>query len=604
MIAKFYKFVCYLFLFYCFINVAEGVQIYRSADATADDYFNRITVASAGRLTRFDCMPITIYVGPIPLAEELHAEYLHNLEVAFSLWEEASQEGLQFERVSSPTQADIRLNWTHKSMRLHRNDKIGEASLVREGPDKFYVEIMIILRDACTLKLLDHNVIRAAILHELGHAVGLWGHSPHPGDVMFHAAAAMKPTKRDIATLRAVYATPQNTAFHQEAIASLKSNLAEDAVGGYNPPPSYHTAYEVTTMENRCLETASTPYLVETARLHYLLGTIYADMGDYDTAISEFQKALAMTPDYAESAAHLAMIFDEKGMYSQAIAHYMEALKLRPSAALYGKLGTLYLLVEDFESAIQHYRSGLRFDFNSSVLKHNLLAAYHRWGFKLIKAKRYFEALQALDTALARYPFSPVLLYDRAIAYSGAKQYEQAIDAYKLILELEPEFSAAKIGLASVLNNLGVERTQCSAWDTAVNLYSEALEWDSECWQARQNLESLYLRLGWEKNNAGECEEAIATYQRVLALNPNNAHVYDYLGIALYKQKRYDEAIAAFETALTLEPEFAEAESHLKYARRLKIFAILRPFLSVLGILLVSAVISGFVIKRVGGLRA
>ncbi|HIE26105.1 TPA: hypothetical protein EYP66_02335 [Candidatus Poribacteria bacterium] len=35
-------------------------------DVAADDYFNRITAASNGRLTRFTHSPITLYVGSIP----------------------------------------------------------------------------------------------------------------------------------------------------------------------------------------------------------------------------------------------------------------------------------------------------------------------------------------------------------------------------------------------------------------------------------------------------------------------------------------------------------------------------------------------------------
>ena len=291
-----------------------------TVSAAADDYFSRITAASNGRLTRFDHLPITIY---IPLSEKLNTEYQHALFESLSLWEEASGGKVKFKRVDSPSDADIRLKWRYELMRPNQSGQIGEANLVRMDGGNFHVEIVISLRDFTTMKLLDCDTIKATVLHELGHALGLWGHSPNPGDVMFYSATATKPTECDVATLCKVYATPLDTAFHQDAINALLAELQENSD------------------------------VSEKARLYYLLGTVYADLNDCDTAIINIQKALEMAPYASEYAARLAVIFDEKGMYAQAIAQYTKALEACPSASLYCRLGLLYLLMEDFEKAIQ-----------------------------------------------------------------------------------------------------------------------------------------------------------------------------------------------------------------------------------------------------------
>ena len=46
------------------------------------------------------------------------------------------------------------------------------------------------------------NPLSALVTHELGHAVGIGGHSPSAGDVMFAAPAVSVPSARDITTLR------------------------------------------------------------------------------------------------------------------------------------------------------------------------------------------------------------------------------------------------------------------------------------------------------------------------------------------------------------------------------------------------------------------
>lgn len=56
------------------------------------------------------------------------------------------------------------------------------------------------------------DLLYVTMLHEMGHALGLAGHSPDPGDVMFPGLSAKDPSiglsARDRATLRALYAAP------------------------------------------------------------------------------------------------------------------------------------------------------------------------------------------------------------------------------------------------------------------------------------------------------------------------------------------------------------------------------------------------------------
>lgn len=54
------------------------------------------------------------------------------------------------------------------------------------------------------------DYLRAAARHELGHAIGIWGHSPTATDVMYFAQVRQPPpiSDRDINTLRRIYQQP------------------------------------------------------------------------------------------------------------------------------------------------------------------------------------------------------------------------------------------------------------------------------------------------------------------------------------------------------------------------------------------------------------
>jgi hypothetical protein len=55
------------------------------------------------------------------------------------------------------------------------------------------------------------DAVRLVVIHEVGHTLGLWGHSPEPGDIMFQTIGdpservATGISARDKETLRLLY---------------------------------------------------------------------------------------------------------------------------------------------------------------------------------------------------------------------------------------------------------------------------------------------------------------------------------------------------------------------------------------------------------------
>jgi predicted Zn-dependent protease len=67
------------------------------------------------------------------------------------------------------------------------------------GPGTGRVKLDIAINPAATNAT---NTLRALVAHELGHAVGIGGHSPNALDVMFAQPSVSVPSSRDMTTLR------------------------------------------------------------------------------------------------------------------------------------------------------------------------------------------------------------------------------------------------------------------------------------------------------------------------------------------------------------------------------------------------------------------
>ena len=539
-------------LFLCYLAVDN---------AYADDYFDRITVASNGRLTRFDRDSITVYTDAIPFEAGVYEEALSQ---SLSLWEKKTQGQLRFELTPDAAAADIRIKWAYQQDRRQSSEYIGEAMLIR-GMEGFHVEIEVALRDRTSLKPHSSEVVQTVLLHEIGHAIGLWGHSDDPNDVMYFASTVQAPTARDIATWTKVSETPVDAPFHKRALQALQAEIEEDP---------------------------------KVAGNHYLIGMVYADLGDYHLAINAFQRALEIEPQLSVSSVQIARIFQQKGIYDQAIRHYTQALKTAPSAGVFGALGTLWLLQNEFDQAVNSLQSALTFAPDSATLNQNLLAAYHRWGVHYLKTDQLSEAFKCFERGLKRFPFSEILLSGRAATHTSAGEYQKALDIYQRVLQINPEYTAARIGMGTTLNNWGSQHARNKDWEQALAHYQQALEYDPACRPALQNLGETLMRIGWEQGANGDMEGAIGTYQKLIAVAPDNAEVHNNLGVIHFKKREYSKAKTYFETALTLDASYDEAHANLNHVRREWVYDLMKRWGVPVAIILV-----GFAIVKVIGKR-
>ncbi|WP_421654638.1 protein kinase domain-containing protein [Leptothermofonsia sp. ETS-13] len=167
------------------------------------------------------------------------------------------------------------------------------------------------------------------------------------------------------------------------------------------------------------------------------------------------------------------------------------------------------------------------------------------------------------------------------------KQYQQALNHYKQVIQLQPNNAQAYWGQCESLNGLKQPDAAVVACNDALDLnpdYAEAL-WSKgkALRQQEQILEALrlfeeatvlkpdfaaaWLDWGSALQEVGRSVEAIDALDQAIALNRNSAEAWSIRGAALWNLGRFDQAISSLDKALQIQPNATNARALRQQAR-------------------------------------
>src|SRR5215471_6925733 len=165
-------------------------------------------------------------------------------------------------------------------------------------------------------------------------------------------------------------------------------------------------------------------------------------------------------------------------------------------------------------------------------------------------------------------------------AYFAAARFEEAAVAFRRACELDDNYGQAFFNLALTHIKLGHQKDASEMLDQAFRAYNSAgeaylkasrLQEAEEAFRGMLQIDPAYspalLRLGLVYNAAGRFEEAAGNARRVIEREPANAAAHEILAEALYGEQKYEEAALSAERAIKLASAFADAHYFAGLAR-------------------------------------
>ncbi len=268
-------------------------------------------VIAQGDVTRWNVntFPLKVYIQQGSGVPEY---YITQIKKAYAKWQNVTGGYISFSLVSSPDNADMKCYFEPDLPNLS-GDTAGYHQFKYNG--NLIADSVIRFRYADSKgRNFSPEMIYDVALHEIGHSLGLAGHSSKSSDLMYPVTVNRNYdiSKRDLTTLKLLYSmVPDNT--NKPLTESEKANLMTKAqvVGG----------------EEQLLADAETAAKINTK----------------------------ITPDDPSSKIRLAIAYQKNGNYTKAINEYKSIIPLIDSSdiktEIYAEITNCYISLKNYTAA-------------------------------------------------------------------------------------------------------------------------------------------------------------------------------------------------------------------------------------------------------------
>lgn len=276
--------------------------------------------------------------------------------------------------------------------------------------------------------------------------------------------------------------------------------------------------------------------------LHGALARLLVRGARLAEAQREVERALALQPDSVQWVVDLVWVLLEQGKSEEALEIARRRAIEAPAVAEYPNLlGRIALHREDGAGAERAFRKAIEVDAE-------FVPAYVNLARLALRAERYSEAVELLQSALTRRPGHAEALQELGIVEYRRGNFQAAIGAFREALRADPTSDLTRANLAQAQARAGRD-------------LPDALELARAIRQSQPANPVYAETLGQVLYRSGLHAAAAEQFRAAIQLAPHPIAAYHYrLGLALQEGGDRSGALSEFERALGVDADFADAE--------------------------------------------
>jgi tetratricopeptide (TPR) repeat protein len=199
-----------------------------AAGAGKDDYFNSISMS--GAITKWTAknMPLKVYLAPAQSVAGYKPSYLEAVKASFQEWADSSDGKISFQYVPDKDKSNISFAFSNDIKAVSNPAEGGEAKIYPGPQGITTAQIVVLTLDPSPGQAMNDGLMRWICLHEIGHSLGLMGHSPQHNDVMYSSMPLSTGNRglsdRDKNTVKRLYSDAVTVHKAESAIATDTTN--------------------------------------------------------------------------------------------------------------------------------------------------------------------------------------------------------------------------------------------------------------------------------------------------------------------------------------------------------------------------------------------
>lgn len=174
-----------------------------------------LSVVTGQTLMRWpdNLMPIKVFIEDGSEVPGYRESFKNIFLGCLSDWSAASGGLARFVEVKKRRDAQMTVVWQAGSSSTNPPAEAGDTELYADGHNISSCRISILVTPQSAELPVTDNRLRAICLHEIGHALGLTGHTNNPADIMFYSASFTDMprtlSQRDASTIKHLYSGNQ-----------------------------------------------------------------------------------------------------------------------------------------------------------------------------------------------------------------------------------------------------------------------------------------------------------------------------------------------------------------------------------------------------------
>ena len=167
---------------------------------------------------------------------------------------------------------------------------------------------------------------------------------------------------------------------------------------------------------------------------------------------------------------------------------------------------------------------------------------------------QFVVVAEQAEVLTKQFPVDPVIWNILGASRSKIGMFDEAIDAYKKSISIEPNDCNTYFNMGIVLNDKGNLVESIEAYKKAISL--------------KPNYAEAYSNMGVILKDQDKLDEAIDAYKKAITFKPDYAEAYDNMGVALKNQGKLEEAIEVYKKAILLKPSHVKSHYNMGNALR------------------------------------